>query len=273
MKNITIFCITLKPEHEELIKKLSFVPVGLGEEKFSENCLSDKNGRSISYKNPFYGEYTFHYWIWKNYLDQIKTEWVGFCQYRKFFAKKKFETKNIRLEEFKNNLLLDVNSQEKNINCILGSQFSVQEYKLSKIIKYHLPKFLSQPSLFFDKKKRTLKLQFDLFHGKGNLERAINLLDKENKDDFQTFMNNENSFNPHNMFFCKKKILNDYYSVIFPWLEKCEELFKFENKGIYGLQRIYGFLAERFLSYWFKKNSNHIEIPIVGKDLSDYKNL
>ena len=86
-------------------------------------------------------------------------------------------------------------------------------------------------------------------------------------------MNNENSFNPHNMFFCKKKILNDYYSVIFPWLEKCEELFKFENKGIYGLQRIYGFLAERFLSYWFKKNSNHIEIPIVGKDLSDYKNL
>ena len=76
--------------------------------------MSDKNGKSISYKNTFLWEqYTFHYWIWKNYLDQIKTEWVGFCQYRKFLPKKKFETKKIRLEEFKNNLLLDVNSQEK----------------------------------------------------------------------------------------------------------------------------------------------------------------
>ena len=78
-------------------------------------------------------------------------------------------------------------------------------------------------------------------------------------------MNNENSFNPHNMFFCKKKILNDYYSVIFPWLEKCEELFKFENKGIYGLQRIYGFLAERFYLTGLKKIQTILKYRLLEK--------
>ena len=32
-------------------------------------------------------------------------------------------------------------------------------------------------------------------------------------------MNTETSFNPHNMFICKKEILKNYYEVIFPWLE------------------------------------------------------
>ena len=67
------------------------------------------------------------------------------------------------------------------------------------------------------------------------------------------------------------KILKNYYDVIFPWLKRCEEVFgKNELKG-YGLQRIYGFLAERFLSYWFNRNFKIKEYPIFVKDLSDYK--
>ena len=46
-------------------------------------------------------------------------------------------------------------------------------------------------------------------HGKGNLEKAINLLDQNDKKDFSEFVNSEVSFNPHNMFICRsKKILN-----------------------------------------------------------------
>ena len=87
MNNISFFCLTLDPLHEEKIKKLSYIPVGLGKNDFSKNTLQDKYGENISKKNPFYGEYTFHYWVWKNYLKNIKTDWVGFCQYRKFFVK------------------------------------------------------------------------------------------------------------------------------------------------------------------------------------------
>ena len=37
----------------------------------------------------------------------------------------------------------------------------------------------------------------------------------------------------------------------------------------YGLTRIYGFLAERFMSYWFKKNGNYKELAILFHDIRD----
>ena len=84
-----MFCITLDNNHYQKIKDFGYFPVGLGPKIKNENFLRDNTGHNMTKKNPYYGEYTFHYWLWKNYLDSIKTEWVGFCQYRKFFVKKK----------------------------------------------------------------------------------------------------------------------------------------------------------------------------------------
>ena len=103
----------------------------------------------------------------------------------------------------------------------------------------------------------------------GNLEKAIGLLEKKDQDDFNKFVNTEASFNPHNMFICKsKEILNNYYESVFPWLERCESIFGFDLKG-YGLKRIYGFLAERYMSFWFKKYTKFTTLPIVFQDISD----
>ena len=85
-------------------------------------------------------------------------------------------------------------------------------------------------------------------------------------------MNNENSFHPHNMFICRTELIKNYYEEIFNWLKKCENVFGFKNLEGYGLQRIYGFLAERFLSYWFSTKFKVKEFPIIVKDLSDYQN-
>jgi hypothetical protein len=105
-------------------------------------------------------------------------------------------------------------------------------------------------------------------HGEGNLEKAISLLDNKDRNDFSYFVNSEVSFNPHNMFICKSnKILKDYYESVFPWLERCEKEFGFKLEG-YGLKRIYGFLAERYMSYWFKKYTNFSTMPIIFKDIS-----
>tara|TARA_B100001093_G_scaffold349792_1_gene334350 strand:- start:617 stop:946 length:330 start_codon:yes stop_codon:yes gene_type:complete len=105
-------------------------------------------------------------------------------------------------------------------------------------------------------------------HGEGNLDKAISLLDNKDRNDFSYFVNSEVSFNPHNMFICKSnKILKDYYESVFPWLERCEKKFGFELEG-YGLKRIYGFLAERYMSYWFKKYTNFSTMPIIFKDIS-----
>ena len=53
-----MFCLTMNPDHLDQIKKLSLIPVGLGDKNFSDEFLSDKSGSSISKKNPYYGEYT-----------------------------------------------------------------------------------------------------------------------------------------------------------------------------------------------------------------------
>ena len=70
-----------------------------------------------------------------------------------------------------------------------------------------------------------------------------------------------------NLFF-SKNLLNSYYNDVFPWLENCEKLFGFKDLKGYGLTRIYGFLAERFMSYWFKKNAKYKELPILFHDIS-----
>ena len=126
------------------------------------------------------------------------------------------------MEDLKNLLIDKIELNDQNYDCILGTKFSVIEYKLSKIIKHHLFEFLSKPSLLFNKKKRNIKFHFDLFHGRGNLDKAIDLLDEKYKKDFNNYMNQETSFHPHNMFICKTKILKNY-EAIFPWLEKCEK--------------------------------------------------
>ena len=57
MKNLKMFCLTLEPSHLGFIKRLDYIPVGLGEKKFSKEWMNDKTGNNISEKNKNYGEY------------------------------------------------------------------------------------------------------------------------------------------------------------------------------------------------------------------------
>jgi hypothetical protein len=54
---------------------------------------------------------------------------------------------------------------------------------------------------------------------------------------------------------------------VFPWLEKCEKIFGFEKLQSYNKIRIYGFLAERFMSYWFQKNTKYTTMPVIIYDI------
>ena len=87
------------------------------------------------------------------------------------------------------------------------------------------------------------------------MKKSLSLLSENDKNFFIEFLN-EYELNPYNMFICKNtKILYQFYDEIFPWLFKCENEFKNLNLEGYEKKRIYGFLAERFMPYWFKKNS------------------
>ena len=270
MKNLTMYCLSMHDNHLDLINKFNYVPVGLGEDNFSSKWLRDNTGENISQKNKYYGEYTYHYWIWKNYIDKMEDGWIGFCQYRKFWSLKQYKNEDINFNNLNSKVLKEIPKEFDEYESILGTPFFVNRFKPMKFIKNGFKIFIKSPFLFLNQKKRNINFHFDLMHGEKNLSNAINLLDEKNQNDFRKFVNTQVSFNPQNMFICKsKQKLKSYYEDLFPWLEKCEKLFGFENLKEYGKIRIYGFLAERFMSYWFQKNSKYITMPIIFYDIKN----
>ena len=276
MSNLTMFCLSMDSNHLNLIKEFNYIPVGLGKDNFSKEWIKDNIGENISEKNKYYGEYTFHYWLWKNYVDKIEEGWIGFCQYRKFWSEESGNLLPNSLNELKPIVLKKIPKDYENFEVILGEESSVSGLKTMKFLKRGLKLLIRKPSYIFslfDKNKRNIKFHFDMWHGSIYLEKAIQLLDNDNRDGFNNFINSETSFNPHNMFICKsKKIIKNYYEIVFPWLERCEKEFGFGNLKGYGETRIYGFLAERFMSYWFKKNTKYKTMPIVFYDIGNNLN-
>ena len=263
-----MFSLCIFNRHLLKIKALNYIPVGLGKDNFSNEWLRDNTKENISYKNKYYGEYTFHYWLWKNYIDKLDDKWIGFCQYRKFWSTEKHNREDINFNSLNNQVLKEIPVEFDGYNSILGEPIFVNKFRAIKFIKKGLKFFVKRPSTLFDKKKRNINFHFDLMHGENNLNKAIDLLDDKNKEDFRKFVNTEVSFNPQNMFICKsKQKLKNYYEDLFPWLERCEKLFGFENLKGYGLTRIYTFLAERFMPYWFRKNTKSTLMPIIFYDI------
>ena len=270
MNKISMFCLSLDPNHLDKLRKINCIPVGLGSKSFSNQWLGDSSGKNISNKNQYYGEYTFHYWLWHNYLDNLNESWIGFCQYRKFWTKESISQKISNFETFNEKLLKNIPVNYEKYDVILGEPIFINNFSFSKFIKHNFIKMISSPSLLINKKKRNIKFHFDMWHGEGNLEKAINLLDVNERKDFNDFVEENVSFNPHNMFICKsKEILKKYYESVFPWLKRCEKEFGFEDLDSYGKKRIYGFLAERYMPYWFKKYYKTSTMPILFHDISE----
>ncbi len=268
MNNLEIFCICIDNKLLNKIKEINYTPVGLGPDKFSEEWVRDNSGTNISHKNMFYGELTFHYWLWKNKLKDIeKDKWIGFCGYRRFWKNETNASPESKV--INQRILKNTHPNWKNYDVILGNQIYLDKIPFIKIIKYGKIAFLRNPGALF-KKGRNIRFQFDMFHGNGALDKAIDLLNQNDREDFKFFVRNNTSFNYGNMFICRSKILmNRYYETIFPWLEKCETIFGFNLKG-YEV-RIYGFLAERFMAFWFNKHSKVLEIPVIYHDLNKEK--
>ena len=249
MNKLNIFCLSLYNEDFNKIKSLKYVPVGLGEKNFHSQWLRDNTEQNISEKNKYYGEYTFHYWFWKNKLKEITDDsWTGFCAYRRFWTR----SEDMHEIKKKTDFLSEVPVEWNNYDVVLGNYIYMDGWTTMKILKHGLKSFFLNPKYLY-KKNYNLKLHFDSYHGYGNLKKAINLLDDKDREDFRIFMESQNYFNRGNMFICKKKsIFENYYSTVFPWLDRCEKVFGF-NEGSYGNTRIYAFLLERFISYWFNK--------------------
>tara|TARA_E500000178_G_scaffold320069_1_gene342898 strand:+ start:205 stop:1020 length:816 start_codon:yes stop_codon:yes gene_type:complete len=261
----------LHDHHLQNLKKLNYIPVGLGKNTFSNDWLKDNTGINISYKNSHYGEYSFYYWLWKNNLSKINNNtWIGFSGYRYHWAQSNMVPSDqlntiINKENFTNHILKKIPHEWSDSEIILGEKIKINNWKFSKILKHAKRKFFLNPSNFL-KSNQNIALHFDIFHGEGLLNKAINVLEEKDRNDFKNFVKNEHSFNRENLFFCKSKtIMEKYFESIFSWLEECEKVFGFELNG-YAKTRIYAFLAERYLSFWFNKYTKPKTWPIFFFD-------
>jgi len=267
MNLLKMYCISTQENDYKKIKSLGYLPVGLGQEKFNKEWLRDNFGKNIAKKNPYYGEYTFHYWLWKNKLTKFKNkDWIGFCAYRRFWAQSKNSNTIIK----KNNFLHKVPKEWEGYEAILGQDIYIDNWSFMKLIKHGWRSIILNPK-FLIKKYRNIKFHFDSFHGFGNIDLAIDQLDSIDRDGFRNFVLERNCYNRSSMFLCKSKILmNNYYETLFPWMRRCEKIFGFNN-NTYGLKRIYGFLIERFQSYWFSRYTKSLVWPIVFHDIRNSK--
>jgi len=256
MNKLNIFCVT--NINYDYLNKLNLNLVGVGKKKFPSNYITCKKGINIQKKEKNYSELTFHYWFWKNQLKNYKSnDWIGFCQKRRFWVKKNIKINSIK--ELKKNILIYPPKKWKKYNSIICKPIDVTNPKKMKIIKRGWKNLISDPEIFFNKKKQTIKLHFDMHHGYGVLDKAIKLVNKKDRDKFNKFVSNNSRFNPHIMVISKKKILNQWFKNLFGWLFKCEKIFGLQKLKGYDQERLYAYLAERYLSFWFKKNTNYLE--------------
>ena len=253
MTKLEMYCVTNKRLNflEDCNYNLSWV----GLDQCPKNYINSNNKKNIFSKEKYYSELTFHYWYWKNLLDLNSKNWVGFCQKRRFWSKNRTNVKKIYdTTSVKQNIIMEPSEEWENFEVILCDPININNAKKIKMIKRGFKSLVKKPSIFFDENKQSIKFHFDMHHGYGNLDKAIDLLEDDDKKDFRNFVNYNTSFNPHIMFISKPKIINEWFSKLFKWLEKCETVFGFKNLSGYDTQRLYAYLAERYLSYYFNKN-------------------
>jgi len=253
MTNLDIFCVT----NVEIsgLENLDLKLVGVGNKNFNKKYLDIKNGVNIQKKEKYYSELTFHYWFWKNMIaDYSHNKWIGFCQKRRFWTKSKNKIKNF--SDLKDNILKEIPEEWEKFDAILCNPIKVSGVKKMKILKRGWRNLLKDPTILFDKSKHNLKLQFDMFHGYGLIDRAIEVLDVKEKESFREYILQKDEFCPNIMFISKRKIIEKYFESLFKWLFDCEKIFGFEKLQGYDTGRLYAYLAERYISYWFQKYYN-----------------
>jgi len=266
MKNLKIYCVTNKTLN--ILDQNNYDIGWVGNETPPSNYILCNSEDNIFYKEKYYSELTFQYWYWKNKLQKEESEWIGFCQKRRFWIKKKSKNEIVDNNNFKNYILSEAAAEWNGFDSVICEPISVNKVKKMKMLKRGIKSLLKNPSIFFNENKQSLLFHFDMHHGFGNLKKAIDLTDSEDRSDFLNFVNTSTSYNPHIMFIAKPEVVDRWFNTLFPWLLRCEKEFGFKELKGYDTQRLYAYLAERYLSFWFNKHTKTLTWPWTIFDIS-----
>ena len=264
--NINLYCVTDKPLMK--LENSHLYLAGVGKNIFSDSYIKSNQKQNINSKEHYYSELTFHYWYWKNLLKNDDDKWIGFCQKRRFWIKESSKDLKISKDNLTEHLLTEIPQNFTAYESFLCEPIFVNNVKKIKMLKKGYKSLIRNPSIFFNRDIQSLKFHFDMHHGHGNLSRAIDCLNKNDKEDFRQYMSTNVSFHPHIMFITKSEIAEKWFSDLFSWLFECEKIFGFKNLKGYETTRLYAYLAERYLSFWFTKYTKFKSWPWAFCDMS-----
>ena len=87
MRNL-LFVVTHKP-FKQVITTNPYKTIIVGNGDFNiDGAWRDNTGDNIADKNNIFCEFSAHYYIWKNQVDNYDN--IGLCHYRRYFTKNRF---------------------------------------------------------------------------------------------------------------------------------------------------------------------------------------
>lgn len=228
MESFTNVILVCTHKEASFPKDKLYYPLQLGvdEYNFDLGIGKDNTGDNISYKHRYYSEFSGLYWAWKN----IKYDYLGICHYRRFFFGKK------------------KHDEEKRFRRVLSYD------ELEKLIE-HFPDtiFVAPKRNYYIK---TLYNHYKQEHNIDDLDKAIELMKNCFPEYYDTFISVLHGTSAHmfNAFIMPKEKMDSYCSFLFSFLSQYEKLVDVSGYSEYQA-RICGFIGERLLEVWIRKNN------------------
>lgn len=209
-------------------------------DKRNFNYVDDK-GDNISSKNNNYCELTGLYWMWKNSDADI----IGLCHYRRFFTKS----------------LISNNSKY----YLTGKESEDLLEKYDVIV----------PNARYYKETTLEALNIaPNIDDINEIDKILQVYYPEYLDTYHEYLQGNKCY-LFNMCIAKKEILNQYCEWLFDILFRIESEYPVDNNDPYR-SRLFGFLSERLIYVWIKKNipvERIKEVRVVNTDKSAFWNF
>lgn len=224
---MTIYVVSHKQIHEQLPEGYKGIAVGPLAQNPPEGFVSDNTGDNISKKNANYCELTAQYWIWKN---DRESDIVGLCHYRRFFTAQVFSNDRKYILS-RAQVIQDI--ENKGYDIILPIRPIARRTVKEIYLDFGFEKDLDILREVILEKYPQYVSEYDLL-----LKRHSNYI--------------------ANMMITKKEIFDKYSAWLFDILFEVE---KRVDISTYTVQqaRIFGFMSERLLEVWVRKNKLSIK--------------
>lgn len=208
--------------------------------------LKDNTFNNIASKNEYYGELTKHYWVWQNYLQYAKAEYVGFSHYDRFLDFNMSKIEN----PFESKFLLDF---PKMFNEYTEDNI----YNTIKDYDVVVPQKITTDGSIYDLSLGSIP--------ENDLNELLNVIGEF----YPQYLSSTQKFLLGNeiyaflIFVMKKELVNEYFKWAFSILNAIEEKFNLQQESKKLNIKIPVNLAEILFNIWLQYNVENKNLSIL----------